>query len=403
MAELLKFEDFSYRGKTVGLRVDLNLPYDPKTKTISETPRLIDHAKTIKHLSESGAKVILLAHQGRKGDEDFISLEDHANLLEKHLSQPVRFIKLDSDFSGIRELKEGEVALLDNVRSFDDETKELSSEEHAKSALPSKLAPLLDCFILDAFSVAHRAHASVVGFSTLIPSIAGPVFYKEYEFLERFLREIQFSKNDVVVLGGAKPTEPINLINRLYGKGIETVLTTGVISLLILMSRGYKLGKSEEFLKEKKYLDYLKDIAPFAKEESILYPVDVAVERNGKRAEIEIKDLPVEEPILDIGSKTIALYSKIISEANVVCMKGPAGTYERAGFEEGTKKLFEAIADSECISLIGGGNSIDCLEKLKIDPAAFTYISLSGGAFVEFLSGTELPGIAALKESCRKF
>lgn len=122
----LRFEDFNYNNKTVAIRVDLNLPYDPKTKTISETPRLKDHAKTLQELIKQGAKVVVLAHQGRKGDDDFISLEMHAKLLEKNLGQLVKFLKLDSNFDEIRNLRSGEIILLDNVRIFDDETKELS-------------------------------------------------------------------------------------------------------------------------------------------------------------------------------------------------------------------------------------------------------------------------------------
>lgn len=403
MGNLFGFNDFDFKNKTVGLRVDLNLPYDARSKTLSETPRLRDHVKTMQELTARGAKVVVLAHQGRKGDEDFLSLEKHAKILEKRLGMPVKFISLTSDFSEIKKMKPGEVALFDNVRIFDDETAKKSIDEQQQSSLPKKLGPLLDYFVLDAFSVAHRAHASVVGFCLQVPCIAGPVFAKEYEFLQRFLKEISFSKNDVFVLGGAKPDEPINMLERLYGKGIEKVLTAGVISLLLLKARGYSLGKSEEFLKEKGYLEYMDKISKFAGEKEIYTPIDFAIEKLGKRIEVDIKDLPVQDQILDIGKKTIEIYRKIIIDANVVCMKGPAGVYEKEGFSLGTQKLFEAIADSECISLIGGGNSTDAMELLGVPPELYTYVSLSGGAFVEFLTGVELPGIKALEISAGKF
>jgi len=403
MANLFGFNDFDFKGKTVGLRADLNLPYDARSKTLSEAPRLRDHVKTIQELTKRGAKVVVMAHQGRKGDEDFITLEKHAKILEKFLGQPVRFISLDSNFGEIKNMNPGEVALLDNVRIFDDETTKKSIEEHQKSTLTKKLGPLLDYFVLDAFSVAHRAHASVVGFCLQIPCIQGPVFSKEHEFLQRFLKEISFSKNDVFVLGGAKPDEPINMLERLYGKGIEKVLTAGVISMLLLKARGYNLGKSEEFLKEKGYLEYMDKISKFTGEKEIYTPIDFAIEKLGKRVEIDIKTLPVQDQILDIGQKTIEEYRKIILDANVVCMKGPAGVYEKKEFSLGTQKLFEAIADSECISLIGGGNSTDAMELLKVPTEFFTYVSLSGGAFVEFLTGVELPGIKALELSAGKF
>jgi len=403
MGTLLRFENFNYNNKTVAIRVDLNVPYDPRTKTISETPRLSDHAKTIKELSDKGAKVVILAHQGRKGDEDFISLDDHAELLSKRVGKSVKLLRLDSDFSEIGKMESGEIILLDNVRIFDDETKELTPQEHAGSTLPKKLIPYIDYFILDAFSIAHRSHASVVGFCTEKPCIAGQVFLKEYDFLQRFVKEIQLSNNDVFVLGGAKPDEPINLMERLFGKGVEKVITTGVISLMLLKARGYNLGKTEDFLKEKGYLKYMDKISKFAPEKEIHTPLDFAVERDGKRVEIEIKELPVNEQLLDIGEKTVKEYRKIILDANVVCMKGPAGMYEKKGFAFGTQKLFEAIADSECISLIGGGNSTDAMQLLKIPPEFYTYVSLSGGAFVEFLTGVELPGIKALEISAGKF
>jgi phosphoglycerate kinase len=403
MEKILRFEDFNYNNKTVAIRVDLNLPYDAKTKTISETPRLKDHAKTLQELIKRGAKVIVLAHQGRKGDEDFISLDLHAKLLEKNLGKPVKFLKLDSSFDEIKNLKPGEIILLDNVRIFDDETKELTPVEHSNSALPKKLSPYLDYFILDAFSVSHRSHASVTGFCLAVPCIAGPVFLKEYDFLQKFVKELQISKNGVFVLGGAKPDEPINLMDRLYGKGVEKILTTGVISLLLLSARGYKLGKTEEFLIQKGYTKYLEKLSKYAKEKNIFTPIDYAVERGGNRVEVGLSELPISEPLLDIGSKTIEEYRRILSESRIVCMKGPAGTYEKSGFEKGTKDLFEIIARCECISLIGGGNSTDAMEKLKIPSEAYTYVSLSGGAFFEFFTGVDLPGVKALEISSGKF
>jgi phosphoglycerate kinase len=403
MDKLLKFRDFNFKGKTVAVRADLNLPYDPAEKKLSESPRLKEHIQTIKALIGQGAKTVILAHQGRRGGDDFISLELHLKLLEKRLGQEVKFISQDSGLEPIAKLKEGEVALLENVRYYDDETSQKTPEEHSKSEISKALSPYLDYFILDSFSVAHRGHASVVGFSQNVPSVAGPVFLKEYEFLREFLAGIQFSKNDVFILGGAKPDEPLGMLKELFKKRVEKILTTGVISLLFLKAKGYNLGKTENFLKEKGYLNHMDIVLEFAKEECILSPLDVAVEKDGKRVEMDIESLPVEEQILDIGQKTIELYSKAIADANIVCMKGPAGMYEKKGFETGTKKLFEAIARSECISLIGGGNSTDAMKKLDIPPEVFTYVSMSGGAFVEFMSGKVLPGIVALEESFEKF
>lgn len=403
MENLLRFQNFDFKDKTVAIRLDLNLPYDPKTKKLSEGPRLKEHLGTLEALQKAGAKTVILAHQGRKGDEDFIPLKLHARLLEKHLGRKIKFLPFGADFKEISKMKSGEILVLDNVRFYEDETAKKTIKEHAKSALPTKLSPFLDYFVLDAFSVSHRAHASVVGFSELVPCIAGPVFLREFDFLTEFLGELKFSKSDVFVLGGAKPNEPLNMLENLFGRGIEKVLTTGIISLLLLKARGYSLGKTEEFLEKKGLLDQRKRLEKLAKEKNLLTPVDLAVERGGKRVEIGLEELPVKERILDIGEKTLQQYRKEIGRANIVCMKGPAGMYEKKGFEVGTKELFLAIRDAECISLIGGGNSTDAMEKLKISTKGFTYVSLSGGAFVEFLCGKNLPGIEGLQISRKRF
>jgi len=180
--EYFTLDDFDLNGKTVIIRVDINTYYDASSKKLSDSPRIKAHAKTIKELQEKKAKVVVLAHQGRKGDDDFISLEKHAELLNKYLEKPIEFV---DDIVGekakkkIRELKEGEGILLDNVRFLEDETKEKSIEEHANSTIVKELAPLANYFVLDGFSVAHRSHASVVGFSTVLPSIAGRVMERE--------------------------------------------------------------------------------------------------------------------------------------------------------------------------------------------------------------------------------
>ncbi len=415
MKQFFSLTDFNLKNKTVAVRVDLNLPYNPETGELTENSRLWKHAETIKELVNKKAKIIVLAHQGRKGKSDFISLEKHAELLEKNLDKKIEFLKYGEGFDEIKKLEFGEVLLLDNVRFYDDEIKDKSIEEHANSRLPKKLAPFIDYFVLDAFSVAHRSQASVVGFAVLKPCIAGPVFELELEKLEEFKEKIKSSKT-TFILGGAKPEEPLELIENFVGSRSE-ILTTGVISLLFLTAEGYNLGKTEEFLREKDYLDNLKRINEMHSKDKIKVPVDLAVERHTrpsgasflqskkegvKRVEISLNELPVEERILDIGKKTLENYEKIISGSDVVCMKGPAGVYENKNFESGTKKLFEILKKHKC-TLLGGGNTIDALEKFKIPFNNFGYVSLGGGAFVEFLIGKNLPGIKALKLSFTRF
>ena len=400
MEEYFRLEDFNLKDKTITVRADLNLPYNPETEELSENPRLYKHVETIKKLQEFRAKIVVLAHQGRKGKSDFISLEKHAELLKKYLGN-VKFIKFGESFDYIEKIREGEVVLLDNVRFYEDETADKSIEEHANSELVKKLSPLIDYFILDAFSVAHRCHASVVGFATLKPSLPGPVFETEQTELKKFLKEVETSKNNIFILGGAKLEEPLEIIDNFLDKEVK-ILTTGVLSLLFLISRGYKLGEAtENFLKEKGYLNFLTKIEKLKNNEKIITPPDVAVERDGNRIEISAENLPTKERILDIGPKTIEFYREIIKNSTNVFMKGPAGIYERKNFEYGTKKLFEILKNFN--SVLAGGNTMDALIKLKIPFDRFNYVSLGGGAAIKYLTGKELPGIKALKQSFEKF
>lgn len=403
MESFFSFQDFNLKNKTLAVRVDLNLPYNPETGELSENSRLYKHIETIKKLQKERTKIILLAHQGRKGKPDFISLEKHSKLLEKHIDGKIKFLKFGSDFEEIKKLKEGEILLLDNVRFYDDETEKKNIEEHAKSSLPKELTPYIDYFILDAFSVSHRCHASVVGFAGLKPCIAGPVFETELRELNKFLREINASKNNVFILGGAKPEEPLEIINKFLDKNIK-ILTTGVLSLLFLIARGYKLGEpSENFLKEEGYLDFLPETKKSLEKnrEKIFLPLDVAIEKSGNRVEVSVEDLPLTKRILDIGSKTIEMYRKIVKNSTNVFMKGPAGVYENKNALFGTKSLFEILEHTN--SVLAGGNTVDALSKLKIPFDRFNYVSLGGGAATEYLVGKELPGLKALELSFEKF
>ena len=397
MKKFFILKDFNLKNKIIAVRVDLNLPYDPKTGKLSENARLRAHLKTIKKLREEDAKIILLAHQGRKGDKDFISLEKHAYLLRKYLGK-IKFIKFGESLERVKELKEKEIVLLDNLRFYEDETEEKTIEEHANSRLIKELTPLIDYFILDAFSVAHRTHASVVGFSTLRPCIAGPIFKRELNNLQNFSKKLETSKS-CFILGGAKLKEPLSLIESWIERDC-IFLTTGVLSLLFLIAKGYKLGYTEKFLGEKEYISYLDKVKKLLIEEKIKLPVDLAINKNGKRVDISLAELPTKEQILDIGKKTVKDYKKIILGSNFICLKGPAGVYENKNFQLGTKKIFEFLGKN---SLVGGGNTIDALERLKINFNKFGYVSLGGGAFVNFLVGKKLPGIEALKTSFERF
>jgi len=407
MPKFLTLDDFDVKDKTVLVRVDFNSPVDPETKKVLSDTRIRAHGETtIKELAEKGAKVVILAHQGRPGEPDFISLEQHAQILGSILGKPVKFVDDvygEKAQNAIKELKSGEILVLDNVRKFPGETKKASPEEHSKSELVMNLAPLADLFVNDAFAAAHRAHASIVGFTVLLPSAAGRIMERELKALGRVLENPE--KPCIFILGGAKADDSLQISKYVLDNNIaDYVLTGGITGHLFLAAKGYNLGKPNMELLEKKEL---MGLIPGIKELMEKYPgkietpVDLAIEVDGKRKEIAVEELPTEYPIYDIGTKTIERYSQIISTAKSIVFSGPPGVYEKEEFVKGTKGLFEAIANSSAFSLVGGGHSVAAVHELGLADR-MGYISTAGGALIEFLMGKELPGVAALERAASR-
>lgn len=395
---MLTLDSYNFKGKTAFVRVDLNSPVDEKTLAVEPGERISGHALTIRELSDKGAKVVVLAHQGRKGDYDCISLSQHALLLGAEVKKPVKFV---ADVCGekakaaISSLKEGEILLLENVRFLDDETKYKTIEDNAKATLVKELSPFCDVFVLDAFSVSHRAQASVVGFYKK-PVVAGRIMQKEIEALNKLRSP---ARPAAFIFGGAKPDDSIGIMEKWLSEGkIDYALTCGVLGELMILASGKELGKTLEYLKENKATEYL----PKAKElldtykGKILFPQDVALDDNGKRKEAPISSLPSQLSILDIGKKTVEQYSKTITSAKTVMVNGPAGVYEQEEFSYGTKMLLKAVENSKAFSVMGGGHTLSALDKFSINKGKLGYISLAGKAFIEYLSGNELPGVKIL-------
>ena len=295
MPKFLTLDDIKVKDKVVLVRVDFNSPVDPRTKKVIEDTRIRAHGEiTIRELQDKGARTVILAHQGRIGNSDFIPLRQHAKILAKILNKPVKYVE---DLYGeraktaIRNLRTGEILLLENVRKFPSETKDGTPEEQAKTELVRNLAPLADLFVNDAFAAAHRAHVSIVGFTAVLPSVAGRIMEKELKSLSKVLENPE--KPCIFVLGGAKADDSLEISKYVLDKGIaDHVLTGGVVGQTFLAAKGYDLGKSNmEFLEKEDLMKFLPGIRDLihSYESSIGTPVDVALDMNGKRSEKVLK------------------------------------------------------------------------------------------------------------------
>jgi phosphoglycerate kinase len=406
MTKYLTLDDVQVKDKTVLVRVDFNSEIDPTTKNVTSDVRIKAHGEsTIKELAEKGAKTVILAHQGRKGDADYTPLKQHAEILSKILKCPVKYVNDvygDKAKAAIKTLKSGEILVLENVRSFDGETKNGTPEQHAKTPLVQNLAPLADLFVNDAFAVAHRGHVSMVGFTAVLPSAAGRIMERELKSLSRALEKPE--KPCVYVMGGAKADDSLEISKYVLSNGIaDYVVVGGVTSQLFLAAKGVDLGKKNmDFLAKKELTGLIPGIQALMKQypSKVLVPVDVALDVNGKRKEISLDKLPTEHSIFDIGAKTVENYAGIISKAKSIVVSGPMGVYENKEFNYGTKNVFEAIANSKAFSLAGGGNTIAAIQEYGLT-SKISYISTAGGALIEFLMGKKLPGVAALENAVK--
>ncbi len=395
-------DDFDVKDKVVLVRVDFNSEIDPNTKKVTSDVRIRAHAEsTLKELAEKGARTVVLAHQGRKGDPDFIPLKQHAEILQRILKCPVKYV--DDTFgdkakAAIKALKGGEILVLGNVRNFDGETKNGTPEQHAKTEFVQNLAPLADLFVNDAFAAAHRGHVSIVGFTAVLPSAAGRIMERELKSLAKALEKPK--KPCVYVMGGAKADDSLEISKYVLGNGIaDYVLVGGVTSQLFLAAKGVDLGKGNmDFLEKKGLIGLIPGIKELIQTygEKIQVPVDIALDVEGKRKEIPVTKLPTDHSIFDIGAKTVENYAKLISKASSIVVSGPMGVYENKEFNCGTKKVLQAIASSKGFSLAGGGNTIAAIEEYGLTKK-IGYISTAGGALIEFLMGKRLPGVVALE------
>tara|TARA_B110001454_G_scaffold175033_1_gene166693 strand:- start:118 stop:1329 length:1212 start_codon:yes stop_codon:yes gene_type:complete len=396
----LTIDDFDFKGKTVFLRVDMNCPIDPETLEISGTKRIEETIETIDSLNN--AKIVIASHQGRVGNKDYTSMENHAKVLEKMLGRNVIYV---SDIMGaaaqdqIKKLNDGEILLLDNLRLCAEENYEFSGSDAAKTIMVKRLSKLLDFCVLDSFPSAHRAHPSIVGFPYTLPSCAGRLVEKEVKKLDEIMSVAKAPH--VLVLGGKKVEDRLEAIRLLIENGrADHVLLTGLIANVFLRAQGrirssLRIKREDEIVAKAHTL-----IGKFP--DVFSTPVDVAIEQNGKRVELDIRELNKDDEIYDLGPKTIEHYSKIISGAGTVFISGPAGFFEKENFGYGTKALLENVANSMATTIVSGGHLTSALKKFGL-AEKITHTSTAGGALVRYLTGTKLPMIQALEESAEKY
>lgn len=396
-------DDFDFGGRTVLLRVDFNSPVDSLTGGILDDSRIRAHVPTFEDLVRKGAKVVVLAHQGRKGDPDFISLKPHAEILGELLGRPVKFVDDvygEKARTAIRELKNGEILVLENVRFVAEEKANMPPEKLAETDFVRSLSGLADYYVNDAFSAAHRKDTSLVAFTQVLPAAAGRIMEREVTTLDKVSKNP--AKPAVYILGGLKLEDTFAIIRHVFeGDIANRILVSGLIANMYLYAKGIDLGKVNNSLLDKKgLLSHISSAKEVLNEfgDKIELPVDLAIDNDGKRMEINLDKLPVEKPIKDIGIKTIEKYSQILQDSKTIVLNGPAGVFEEENFALGTRKLFEAVANSKAFSLVGGGHTTAALHKFKMEKNV-SYSTVAGGAFIAYISGEKLPAVEALKKT----
>lgn len=389
-------EDIEVKGKRVLVRCDFNVPLD-ENRNITDDTRIVGALPTIQYLVKNGAKVILCSHMGKpKGEpKPEFSLAPVAKALSQKLGQDVLFAADDNVVGenakkAVADMKDGDVVLLENTRYRAEETK--NEENFSK-----ELASLADIFVNDAFGTAHRAHCSTVGVTAFVPvSVCGYLIQKEIEFLGNAVNNPV--RPLVAILGGSKVSSKISVINNLLEK-VDTLIIGGGMAYTFMKACNNPIGTS---LCEDDYIEYAKDMMKKAEEKGVklLIPVDnIEATAYSNDAEFKTVEGAIDDGYmgLDIGPKSVELFSNALKDAKTVVWNGPMGVFEMSNFSKGTTAIAKVLAELDATTVIGGGDSVAAVNQIGLADK-MTHISTGGGASLEFLEGKDLPGIAAIND-----
>ncbi|ALS79247.1 phosphoglycerate kinase [Planococcus kocurii] len=391
MQQKMTMKDLDLKGKRVFCRVDFNVPMSDGK--VTDDTRIRAAVPTIEYLVNQGAKVILASHLGRpKGQvNEEMRLAATGFRLGELLHKEVKSLdesigeKVEQDIST---MQEGDIILLENVRFHE-------GEEKNDDKLAQAFASLADVFVNDAFGAAHRAHASTAGIASHLPAVSGLLLEKELEVLGKALSEPE--RPFTAIIGGAKVKDKIGVIDHLLDK-VDNLIIGGGLSYTFIKAQGYEIGNS---LVEEDKLDLANSFIEKAKQKGVKFylPVDATVanefSKDAETKSVKITEIPADWMGLDIGPETVALYADVIKNSKLIIWNGPMGVFEMPAFENGTKSVAQAMAETSGYTVIGGGDSAAAVEKFHV-AEQMDHISTGGGASLEFMEGKDLPGVSAL-------
>ena len=396
---ILTIDDFDFAGKTVFLRLDMNCPIDPDTGRITGAGRIEEAVESIEALRS--AKLVVASHQGRVGSEDYTGMEGHAEVLRGLLGRDIVHVQ---DVIGsaarraISSLEGGQTLLLDNLRLCAEENYEFAPDAAARTIMVRRLQGLFDLCVLDSFPSAHRSHPSIVGFSHSLPACAGRIVEREVRELDEIMTVAKAPH--VIVLGGSKVPDRLEAMRMLVKTGrADHILLTGIIGNVFMRAQG----------RIKSPLGIAREDEVVAKAHALIgehpdvfsTPVDVAVDKDGDRVEMDVRDLGRGERVLDLGAKTVEHYNRMISGAGTVFISGPPGLFESKGFEYGTRGLLRSVADSMATTIVSGGHLTTALRRYGLEKR-INHLSTAGGALVRYLTGKRLPMMQSLEEAAKR-